>query len=93
MNLISIEVVYATPEKQKIVALKVEQGATVRDAAIASGLDKEFEGLDLTKAPLGIYGKAVKKAEEQEIQAGERIEIYRPLIADPKAARMKRAAK
>lgn len=93
MNLISVEVVYATPEKQKIVGIKVEQGTTVRAAAIASGLDKEFEGLDTASAPLGIYGKAVKKAEEQEIQAGERVEIYRPLIADPKAARMKRAAK
>ncbi|WP_119393433.1 RnfH family protein [Salinibius halmophilus] len=93
MNLINIEVVYATPEKQKIVAIKVEQGTTVRAAAMASGLDAEFEGLDLSKAPLGIYGKAVKKPEEQEIKAGERIEVYRPLIADPKAARLKRAAK
>lgn len=93
MKLINIEVVYATPEKQKIVAIKVEQGTSVRDAAILSGLEAEFDGLDIATAALGIYGKVVKKPEEQVINDGERIEIYRPLIADPKAARLKRAAK
>lgn len=91
--MIHVEVVYATPEKQKIATVTVEAGTTVRQAAQASGLDGDFDGLDLANAPLGIYGKAVKKPDEQVINDGERIEIYRPLIADPKAARIKRAKK
>lgn len=90
---INVEVAYALPKKQAIVPLEVEQGCTVYDAVQQSGIDKQFEGLDLASARLGIFGKAVSKPKEQEILAGERVEIYRPLIADPKEVRKERAAR
>ena len=52
-----------------------------------------FPELDLSQAPLGIFGKAVGKPEERVLEEGERVEIYRPLIADPKEVRKQRAAK
>lgn len=90
---VHIEVAYALPEKQKIIALDVPQGCTVREAVLQSNMEVFFPGLDLKTAKLGIFGKAVRKPEEQVIQAGERIEIYRDLIVDPKQARVNRAAK
>jgi uncharacterized protein len=92
-QMIHVEVVYATPDKQQIVALEVPEGTTVRDAALKSGLDRQFEGLDLAKADMGIFGKAVAKPESVELSDGDRVEIYRPLIADPKEVRKQRAAK
>ncbi len=91
--LIHIEVVFATPTKQQIVALQVPEGTTVREAALKSGLDAQFEGLDLAKADLGIFGKSVAKPEDTRVADGDRVEIYRPLIADPKEVRKQRAAK
>ena len=58
-----------------------------------SGMDQHFPELDLESAPLGIFGKAVPKPAERVLQSGERVEIYRPLIADPKEVRKQRAAK
>lgn len=55
--------------------------------------DQHFPELDLESAPLGIFGKAVPKPAERVLQSGERVEIYRPLIADPKEVRKQRAAK
>ena len=75
------------------VALELPVGTTVRDAALKSGLDKQFEGLDLAGADLGIFGKTVAKPESAELKDGDRVEIYRPLIADPKEVRKQRAAK
>ncbi len=91
--MIHVEVVYATPKKQQIVALELPDGASVRDAALKSGLDAQFEGLDLAKADLGIFGKVVAKPETVTLSDGDRVEIYRPLIADPKEVRKQRAAK
>lgn len=93
VNKIRIEVAYALPEKQKILALDVEEGCTVRDAVLQSNMTVFFPDIDLHNAKLGIFGKAVRKPEEQVIQAGERIEIYRELKIDPKQARVNRAAK
>ncbi|MEE4659909.1 MAG: RnfH family protein [Halieaceae bacterium] len=87
---IPVEVAYALPEKQKIVALLVNPGTTARDAVLQSGLERDFPGLDLAGARLGIFGKAVK--DDQVLKAGERVEIYRDLIADPKEVRKRRAA-
>lgn len=92
-TLIHVEVVFATPTKQQIVALQVAAGTSVREAALKSGLDAQFEGLDLAKANLGVFGKAVAKPEETAVSDGDRVEIYRPLIADPKEVRKQRAAK
>ncbi len=90
---IEIEVAYATPEKQKIVRLWVNPGTSVLDAALQSGIEQYFPGLQVASLPMGIWGKRVAKPEAQSIQAGERIELYRPLLIDPKAARANRAKK
>lgn len=92
-DMIHVEVAFALPDEQKIIALKVPQGTTVYDAAILSGITDHFEGLELTGTPLGIFGKAVKKPQEEKITQGQRVEIYRPLTIDPKVARANRATK
>ncbi len=91
--MINVEVAYALPDKQAIVSVQVEKGCTVAEAVRLSGIEKQFAGLDLAEAKVGIFGKAVTKPGEQEIREGERVEIYRPLIADPKEVRKVRAAK
>lgn len=95
---IEVEVAYALPHKQKIVALMVPAGTTALQAVEKSGLTKEFPEIDYSSAKMGIFGQALgtkglKKAAEHILQPGDRVEIYRPLIADPKEARRKRAAK
>lgn len=97
-DLIRVEVAYALPEQQKIVALLVEPGTTAWQAVERSKISQYFPGLDLQNAKLGIFGQALgtkglKPAKEHELNAGDRVEIYRPLISDPKEARKKRAAK
>lgn len=92
-NTMRVEVAYALHDKQRIVALDVPVGTTVREAVLQSGLDTQFPDLDLTTADVGIFGKAVAKPEAQALNEGERVEIYRPLIADPKEVRKQRAAK
>src|SRR5690606_21261186 len=79
--------VYALADRQKLLRLSVPAGTTVREVALRSGLDAFFPGLDLHNAPLGIFGKAVPRPEERVVEEGERVEIYRPLIADPKEVR------
>lgn len=88
-----VEVAYALPHKQKIVTLNVPEGTSMLDAVRLSGMEQHFPELDLESAPLGIFGKAVPKPAERVLQSGERVEIYRPLIADPKEVRKQRAAK
>ncbi len=90
---IHVEVAYALPDKQRIVALELPAGSSVRDAAMQSGLDKQFVELDLRNVDLGVFGKGVSKPDEQVLKNGDRVEIYRPLIADPKEVRKQRAAK
>jgi uncharacterized protein len=90
---IVVEVVYALADKQKLLRLSLPYGATVRQAALQSGMDAHFPGLDLANSPLGIFGKAVAKPDERVLEDGERVEIYRPLIADPKEVRKQRAAR
>jgi len=86
-----IEVAYATPQKQLILECEVESGITVRDAARQSGIDQHFPEIDLQSCELGVFGKAV--TDDYELTNGDRIEIYRPLIADPKEIRRQRAAR
>ena len=65
---IAVEVVYALADKQKLLRLTVPYGTTVREAALRSGLDAHFPGLDLASSPLGIFGKAVAKPEERVLE-------------------------
>ncbi|MFP6831765.1 RnfH family protein [Pseudomonas jessenii] len=90
---IEIEVVYAAVDRQVLRSVSVNDGATVRAAVLASGIGSEFPELNLAECPLGIFGKVVADPDSRVIQAGERIEIYRPLLADPKEVRRLRAAK
>ena len=94
---IRVEVAYATPESQKILSLEVEQGATAEQVAALSGITKIYPEIDLATAALGIFGNALgarglPAASEYVMKDGDRVEIYRPLIADPKEVRKKRAA-
>lgn len=88
-----VEVAYALPPKQKILSFTVNEGTTVRQAVLASGIEEHFPEVDLQNCAVGIFGKAVPKPEERVLNSGERVEIYRPLIADPKEVRKQRAAK
>tara|TARA_R110001599_G_scaffold28969_7_gene99650 strand:- start:20678 stop:20986 length:309 start_codon:yes stop_codon:yes gene_type:complete len=88
-----VEVAYALPHKQKILSLTVSEGTTVRQAVMASAINEHFPEVDLLSCSVGIFGKAVPKPDERIINSGERVEIYRPLIADPKEVRKQRAAK
>ncbi|WP_187669744.1 RnfH family protein [Zestomonas carbonaria] len=90
---IAVEVVYALADKQMLLRLSFPYGTTVRQAVERSGLEAHFPGLDLRNCPLGIFGKALARPEERVLEEGERVEIYRPLIADPKEVRKQRAAK
>ena len=92
-NMINVEVAFALPDQQKIVAIQVPVGTTVYDAAVMSGIVDHFEGLQLAGTPMGIFGKAVKNPQAEKITQGQRVEIYRPLTIDPKVARASRAAK
>lgn len=88
-----VEVAYALPEKQKIVALEVEEGCTVRDAVRCSNINAFFPDVDVETVKVGIFGKSVRNPEEQALKEGERVELYRELLVDPKQARANRAAK
>jgi len=86
---IHIEVAYALPEHQTILETTVPTGATVEDGIRASGILNLFPEIDLDKQKVGIFSRAVPLG--QKLEPRDRIEIYRPLIADPKAARRNRA--
>jgi putative ubiquitin-RnfH superfamily antitoxin RatB of RatAB toxin-antitoxin module len=84
-----VEVVYATPERQVRYALRVEEGATISDAIRNSGVLDAFPEIDLAGNRVGIYGQLARP--DEPLRDGDRVEIYRPLSADPKEARRKRA--
>ncbi|MRS17310.1 RnfH family protein [Enterobacteriaceae bacterium RIT691] len=88
---ISVEVVYALPEKQYLQKVSLEEGATVEQAIAASGLTRLRADIDLSQNKVGIWSRAVKL--QDTVHDGDRVEIYRPLIADPKALRRQRAEK
>lgn len=85
-----IEVVYALPHKAELVRLDLPEGATVAQAVEASGLQQKYPDIDLKKNKFGIYAKLAKA--DAVLRDKDRIEIYRPLIADPKEVRKQRAA-
>ncbi len=97
-DLITVEVAYALPHKQKIIALLVEPGTTALDAVKRSKITDHFPDLDIASAKMGIFGqslgtKGLEAADKHVLHAGDRVEIYRPLASDPKEARRKRADK
>ncbi len=85
-----VEVVYAKPERQELVRLSLPAGATLIQALEASGLPKKHPEIDSVKGKFGIYGKLAKP--DTALKEHDRVEIYRPLVADPKEVRKQRAA-
>lgn len=86
---ISVEVVHALPERQSIVRVMLPEGATVEEAIRRSGILEAFPAIDLAVNKVGIFSKLVKL--DETLRDRDRVEIYRPLIADPKEVRRKRA--
>ncbi len=86
---IRIEVVYALPEHQVMRQLSLPPGTTVEQAVIFSEISLLFPEIDLSRNKLGIFGKLVKQ--DRVLRDGDRVEIYRPLVLDPKDSRRKRA--
>lgn len=89
--MVEIEVAYAKPEQQVVVTVAIEEGATVEAAIKASGLLERFPEIGLSELKAGIFGAVCKL--EQPVREADRIEIYRPLLHDPKEARRQRALK
>ena len=85
-----VEVAYALPQKQVILALDVAPDSTLEQVIHASGMLVQFPEIDLRHNRVGVFGKLGKLTDTP--QPGDRVEIYRPLIADPKVVRRKRAA-
>lgn len=88
---ITVEVAYALPDKQQIIPLQVQEGTTAEEAVKTSGIEKSFPEIDFDGLKLGIFGKAIKN--NYVLKSMDRVEVYRPLIADPKEVRKQRAAK
>jgi len=88
---VAIEVVYATRAKQKLVALEVPAGTSATEAIERSGLKKDFPAMAVDENALGVFGRKV--GADYLMQPGDRLEIYRPLKADPKEIRRQRAKK
>lgn len=90
---IRVEVAYALPDRQEILVVDVPDGTSVLDAVKASAICERFLGLDPDNMDMGIFGKVIKQPARHLVQVGDRIELYRPLIIDPKQARLNRAKK
>lgn len=93
-EMLTVEVAYALPHKQRLVALRVPEGTTARQAVELADLPALFPELPsdtFKQAPLGIFGKALRTPETETLREGDRVEVYRPLAIDPKAARLERA--
>jgi putative ubiquitin-RnfH superfamily antitoxin RatB of RatAB toxin-antitoxin module len=87
---IRVEVAFALRDDQMITSLMVDEGTTVEQAIVLSGITDHYPQIDLPVSKVGIFGKLTKL--DKVVHEGDRIEIYRPLIADPKEVRRKRAA-
>lgn len=101
-TLITVEVAYATPDKQMLVAVQVPLGTVAREAVkradVENDLRRMFPGLDIANCAIGIFGRllgsrGLPSADEYVLRPWDRVEIYRPLLADPKEIRQRRAAK
>jgi len=97
-DLIDVEVVYATPQRQLLVPLRVPAGTTAYQAAVQSNIVDEFPEITLSTIAMGIFskpldGKGRPTPQEYQLRPRDRVELYRPLIIDPKQARLARAEK
>ncbi len=88
---IQVEVVFALPQRQSLLTVNVPVGSTVQQAIDLSGILRSFAEIDLNENKVGIWSRTVKL--EETVKQGDRIEIYRGLIADPKDMRKRRAEK
>jgi len=92
---ITVEVAFALPEQQAVVALEVPLGATASEAVALADLPGRFPDVSpeaFAGTDLGIFGKRLREPSSHRLRAGDRVELYRPLILDPKAARLARAS-
>lgn len=87
---IRVEVTYAKPDRQEVTSVKLPEGSTIQQAIEASGFLQRNPEIDIAKVKVGIYGKLSRM--DTVVRAHDRVEIYRPLIADPKEVRKQRAA-
>jgi putative ubiquitin-RnfH superfamily antitoxin RatB of RatAB toxin-antitoxin module len=90
VDTMTVEVAYALPHKQMIISIVVKTGTTAQEAIQQSGIMQVFPGISLESSNIGIFGKAVSL--HAVLHPLDRVEIYRPLMADPKEARRMRAA-
>lgn len=90
-NLLRVEVVFALPDKATSLTINVPEGTTVYDAVISSKIADQCTEIDLANLSLGVWNRTCKQ--DKLVSDGDRIEIYRPLIADPKESRRRRAEK
>ena len=95
---ITVEVAYALPDRQKIIELQVVPGTTAMEAVMKSGIVGLFPEIEPAAAQMGIFGQSLgtrglKGPDEYVMEPMDRVEIYRPLIADPKEVRKRRAEK
>jgi putative ubiquitin-RnfH superfamily antitoxin RatB of RatAB toxin-antitoxin module len=93
---IRVEVAYATPDQQLIIAVEVPEGCTALEAVEQSGIAERFDTIDIYQDPMGIFsqplnGKVLPEPSDYILQPRDRVEIYRPLLIDPKQARLNRA--
>lgn len=86
-----VEIAYANPHEQVILTLRVEPGTRLEEAIKGCGILQRFPQIDLNNAKVGIFGKLASL--DTTLQPGDRVEIYRPLIADPKEVRRERAVR
>ena len=84
-----VEVAYATPTQQKIIEVAVSPGATIEEVIRRSDILTHFPEIDLSRQPVGIFGEVLPL--QERVRDGDRVEIYRPLTADPKETRRARA--
>ena len=84
-DLIDVEVVLATPEKQVLIAIRIPPGATVSDVIAASRVDRQFPDVAIAKLSVGVWGRLVER--DHVIRDGDRVEIYQPLLIEPREAR------
>lgn len=87
---IKVEVVFALPEEQTLLAFEVDEGVTAEAVIQQSGILEQYPEIDLDTQKIGLFGKIISLT--QTVREKDRIEIYRPLIADPKEVRKNRAA-
>ena len=90
MNQINIEIAYALPDRYYLKSFNVDEGTMIQTAILQSGILQQFTEIDLRENKVGIYSRPAKLTDQ--VKDGDRIEIYRPLLADPKEIRRKRAA-